>query len=417
MSVFKFLFVSHWRTKGRWLLLVLMMLVTASAWVAFNQFDATARADQTTITQQNKLLLGPPTTKQTLAEVGLDRVTPWLHRDGETAALHREQMLTSAAIKGDFGTPFNNAGLPVTNQYGANSLSIVLHSRQKLAKQLVKLHQPLASMRYGIKDWPFVISLLPLVTSIFGVMLMTVIVMWPDLMVLAGRRRHFLTVLPGSKPRLIAVQLLVFITDLLIFVVAIMATAFVVSGVFGGHTSMWYPVVIHTGATIQLWPAVQVLAVALGMFFLACTLMYLVVRLLYALVSDLRRRVFKWLAGICAYWLLLGQLTISLLPQLVPATVAQWLPSTYMQASRILFGTDYLGAVSTMLWTLDYYQGSHIMMSLDVQNMSYYDGATLANLFGTGSDLLLRGAWMLGGTVLVVLGALMALTKHRNRLA
>lgn len=417
MNLFKFFFASHWRTKGRWLILALVMVMTVGIWASFSQLAAGSQADQAAVAKQNKMLLGPPATKVTLAKVGLDRLAPWLGRNDAKAAVKREQLLTAAAIKGDFGTPFNNAGLPVTNQYGANSLSTVLRVRQRVAKRLARQHQSLSSMRYGTKDWPFMISLLPLVTSIFGVMLMTVIVMWPELMILASRRRNWLTCLPGSKPRIILIQLSVFMTDLLIFVATIMLTAFVVSGVGGGRTSMMYPVVVRTGGAIRLLPAVQVVALAVGLFILACMLMYLIIRLMFALIYDLHHKVLKLLASICAYWLLLGQLTLSLLPQLLPQTVAQWLPGTYMQASRILLGTDYLGAVSTVLWSLNYYEGSRIMMSLDVQDMSYYNGATLANLLGSGHDLLLRGVLLLGGSIFAVLALMMGLTKHRNRLA
>ena len=416
MNLFKFLFASHWRIKGRWLMLVLLMVVTAGIWASFNQLATGAQADQVTMSKQNKVLLGPPTTKATLAKVGLAQLPPWLSRNGAKAAVMREELLTAAAIKGDFGTPFNNAGLPVTNQYGANSLSTILQVRRRVAKRLIQQHQSLSSMRYGTKDWPFMISLLPLMTSIFGIMLMTVIVMWPELMMLTSRRRHWLTTLPGSKPRMILIQLSVFIADLLIFISTIMLTAFVVSGVGGGRTSMMYPVVVRTGGAIRLLPAVQVVALAVGLFILACTLMYLVIRLMFALIYGIHHQGLKLLTSICAYWLLLGQLTLSLLPQLLPSTVVQWLPGTYMQASRILFGTDYLGAVSTVLWSLNYYDGSHLMLSLDVQNMSYYSGATLANLFGNGHDLLLRGVLLLGGSIFAVLALIMGLTRHRNRL-
>ncbi len=418
MAAFKFIFISHWRTRSRWIILVLVLATTVGMWfVCQKQTNDENRVAVGAFTKNKVLIAGVK--EKTLAKVGLERL-PKLTKQADSAQVQREAVLTSAALKGSFGVA--GSSLLVTNRFGNISLTSTLLMRNRLAKRLTNQGGKLSSARYGVRDWPFMVSLLPVLTSIAGVFLVTFMLMWEDLRVLFDNRRQMLTLLPAKKSQLIGVQTLVFFCDLLIFIFAIFTSAYLTAHVLGGSTATNYPIITRTGATIHLMGAYQVVAMALLLYMCACMVMYLGIRLVIVLFRGVRTLIAKEIIALGTYWLFLGQAMVSQVPALFTNHVlALWLPTTYMQASRVIFGTDYLQASQAILTSLDMYGGNdemtaRLMMSMSFENLSYYNGATVASLYGATDSLFMRAVGLLMGTSIIFYVGLVWLTHRRNRL-
>lgn len=421
MGLYRFILTSHWRSKTRCLLYALLLMLTIGTWFIFQQRNQAEVATTMTTTAQNRALLAG-TSNSLLKKFGLASLPAELKHTGNATLNAREKVLTAAAIKGNFGLMADNSGLPTSNRYGTESLTTALQSRHLIATSAsATAANGLISTRYGIRDWSYLTSLLPILTSIFGVLTMTIVLMWGELSEIIGHRSQLVAMLPHDKRRLVYTYYLVFLTDLVIFMISIGLVGYVTAHLMGGNMPANYPIIIRTGSHMTTMPIVGVIALSALLYLGACSITYSLIRLGVTLVRQANSILKKALILVVAYWSLLAQLTLSLLPNLFTPNWLLGLPSTYMQASRILFGTDYLRGGQYILSTLNMYTDkdvtSHLFISLSLTNLSYYNGATLANLFNVKHSLIGPAISLLfvGSLLLLLLNA--SLAHHKNRLA
>lgn len=419
MGPYRFILISHWQSKKRWFLYTLMIVLTVGTWFVFQQMNQSEMTMSTAATAQNRTLLSGNSTRF-LKKMGLSSLVIKSKQVENSSLVMQERNLTNAVIKGNFGLTENNSGLPISNRYGVEGLTTAIRSRHLISKSISPTTEGLISTRYGVKDWSYLVSLLPLITSIFGVLVMTVMVMSAEFSEIVGSRARLVATLPSDKRQLIGVQFSVFLTDLIVFIVTIDVTGFITAHFLGGSISPSYPIITRSGAGLELMPAVQVIVLTTFLFICACCITYLLIRLFITLIYGVRSLAKEMVVIITAYWMLLAQTTLSVLPNLFHSKWLLYVPSTYMQASSLLFGTDYLHGGQQILSSLNMYTDkgvtSHILVSLSVTNLSYYNGATIANLFNVKESLVVPAICMLVGCSVILLAFLAYFAHRKNRL-
>ncbi|MCI2171402.1 hypothetical protein [Schleiferilactobacillus perolens] len=429
-ALYRFLLKSHWHSRRRVLLVGLLVLLTWVAWFWFAQQQQAENqlADQTRQDNVRLITTGIPAagifppTKEATEKAGLTHFFAVTQQKGaltDPQQTQNEEVATQAAFQHNFIVPLGANTLPGTDRFGPVSFTQTLRQRAQLAKNLAQHRQPLASMRYGTQDWSFVISFLPLLTSILGVLVMTLILFVEEISDTMSARRRFVACLPGQRWQLFLAQWLVFGTDTVITLVLMLGGGIAMAGLRGGHLRADYPVLTRVSGKLAIWPAWRVVVSTLLIFLLGMMLLYMFGRFVLTYILRIRNDWGRMLLAMGAYLVLVGQAAVSLLPNLT-GILLSWLPLNYLQASRLFFGTDYLPMQSMYMQSLDRFgpYGQAAVM-LPVSNLSYYDGGTISNLFPPNqASAVGMGTAVISLTISAVLiaGWLMWRATKRNEL-
>lgn len=423
MALYRFILRAHWRSRRRWVLFILMLMAVLGSWGVFQQAAQQEREVAIAADKLNRQLLKDvPLT--VLKQLDLGKLPDELAKSGDPSP-KKDLIMSKGAMKGNFGllpgtvNPGKGGVLPISDRYGSVSLTEALKQRTRLDQYLVRAGLPLKSTRYGTENWSFLVSLMPLLTSIFGVLILTAMIMVEDLADSRSRRLMLITSLPVPKVKLVATQLLVFLTDLGIFVVGMLSVGFGYAWLQGGSSTADYPVLTRINGQLSLVSSWQVVLICVGLYIVSCTIVYIAVRLVMHLLRQIKNLVGQMVILIVSYWLVLSQVAISLLPHLFGFSWLAWFPGSYLQASRLIFGTDYLEMGQFLLVSLERYQGVSVFLSLGVGDLDYFNGASLAHLFSDkGIPLIgLHGAiGLLIGSGVLLLGILMHQSQRENRL-
>ena len=423
MNLYCFILRAHWRSRRRWVLFILMLAMALGTWRIFQQAQQQEEEVQIAANKLNRQMLRD-TSLGILKKIDLEALPKELDRSTDPSTM-KDFIMSKGAIKGDFGLmpnatkPEKGGVLPIADQYGPVSLTEALKQRAKLDQYLVQTGLPLQSNRYGTKNWSFLVSLMPILTSIFGVLMVTAMLMVEDLADSYSRRLMLITSLPVSKAKLIITQLMVFLTDLTIFVASMLGIGFSNAWLQGGASAADYPIMTRINEHISLASSWQVILLCTGLYIVSCMLVYVAVRLAIQLLRQVRSLVGRILVLIAAYWLVLGQVAVSLLPHLFVSSWLAWFPGSYLQASRLVFGTDYLEAGQFLLASLERYQGSSVFLSMNLTDLSYFNGATLSHLLnsnGIPNSGLQGGFSLLVGSCCLLLGILVHRSQRSNQL-
>ncbi|MCU6431186.1 hypothetical protein [Lacticaseibacillus paracasei] len=162
------------------MMFILMQVIVIGIWGFFYQ---TAQEEQAKLCASNEINqhLFSETSNDILKKFGWQDM-PKMLKNSNMANPKTDFLLTRGMLKGSFGLwPSNNRSvdggqLPITDRFGSVTLTEALKQRAKLDQKLISDDLPLQSSRYGIKEWSFLISLMPLLTSIIGVLLVTVVI-------------------------------------------------------------------------------------------------------------------------------------------------------------------------------------------------------------------------------------------------
>lgn len=417
-ALYRFLFKSHWHSRRRVVLVGLLVLLTWSTWFLFAQRQgAENRVLEQTQQDNAKLISGHSMNEtpspQATAAAGL---TTFFKQKTWTARAERDG--AAAAFNHDLVIPYGATLLPSTDRFGPVSFTQTLRNRAAVGKRLVAQHQPVVSLRYGTQDWAFLISFLPLLTSIVGVLIFTVLLDVEEVSDTLSPRRRFLACLPGQRGALMGAQVLVFMTDAVLTLALILVGGGLFAWVRGGHAAAAYPILTRLSGQLAIWPAWRVVLAVAAVFLLGVLLVYLFGRFVLTYIIRLRRDWSRLLLAVAAYLLVVGEAAVSLLPNLTGLLIS-WLPLNYLQASRLFYGTDYLPLQVLYMEALDTTRYGRASLILPIRNLSYYAGATMSNLFPpaqAGQVSLWAALLSLGGTSVLILAWLIWRATKRNEL-
>lgn len=432
-ALYRFLLKSHWHSRRRVLLVGLLVLLTWVAWFWFAQQNAAEMRLNNEIRQDNVTLITKgfpmasivPPSPQATDKVGLTDFFAAVQQKRALTAVQQTQnelAATRAAFQDNFILPLGAGALPGTDRFGPISFTQTLRHRAQLAKQLQTERQPPVSMRYGTQDWSFLISFLPVLTSIVGILVVTLVLFVEEISDTISARRRLLACLPGRRWQLFVAQCLVFCTDAALTVGLMLGGGTALAVLRGGHLRADYPVLTRVSGAIAIWPAWRVVLGTLLLFMLGLILLYLFGRLALTYIIRIKSDLGRMLLAMAAYLVLVGQAAVSLLPNLT-GILLSWLPLNYLQASRLFFGTDYLPMQSMYMQSLDRFgqfgRYGQAAVMLPVSNLSYYDGGTISNLFPpsqAGQVGLLTAVGSLTITGTLIAGWLMWRATKRNEL-
>ncbi|WP_416353399.1 hypothetical protein ACNAN0_11895 [Agrilactobacillus fermenti] len=253
----------------------------------------------------------------------------------------------------------------------------VLH-RQQLVNYLVKQKMAYHSVRYGANSVMLLISMLPILTSVLGIIVLLLIFALPQLQALTTEKLGWLDTLPIQRRASFNAQLLVFASNTLGFIMILSIVLYLYGGILGGFTTLNYPILTYWAGTTQLKPAIQVIGLSLLLFWINLLLVYLLLRLVIALIKPIRQRLS--LAFVVCGLMLGGLLILAQTPNIVSRTMGAFLPSSYLQSSQVLFANSYQAQSwlngNTVFFTL----GATNFFSIPYENVNYFLNQTVARL-------------------------------------
>ncbi|MFD1671891.1 hypothetical protein ACFQ5M_07285 [Agrilactobacillus yilanensis] len=412
-----FIFKAHWRSKRRYVMLGLLLGLISVTFFIFKQQQNVEQSQQIMAIRYNtssmKLLyenekaikrsgLKPFMQAQNRAKQGDERA--FVQLDAISANLGSNE-----AYGVNNGAVLSNSGeqLHMDDRFGPIVVQRAMANRKKLDAQLLKQNLPLSSIRYGTGNWTFVISLLPLLTSLAGLVLLVSMIFIETFYDLTSHRCYFLTALPLTRRQVFLSQTIVFFIDVCLLLFICLGFAWGLSTGLGQRLPGTYPILAQFHHEFTIIPATLVTLSSAFLFLMGCLVIYLFVRLVLISLHALTDSILRLGTLLLSYSLVFLITLLSYLPGLCPRFILQWLPSSYLQASRVLFGTDYIAQFFISITEFNTLPDHpRTMITALIQNLNYYNGSTIGNVGNYDLQYFggfLQASAVLGGTIAILL--------------
>lgn len=143
------------------------------------------------------------------------------------------------------------------------------------------------SIRYGLKDWVFLLSLQEHLTSFVGIVIFLMFFSFGHLKDFENNKKNFLGIQPIERVTIFITDLLIFIGRILIFYIFLMLFSFTLARISGGKIDYNYPIMVNKVTEVISEPIWKIIVITSILFILNLIFYYLVMILILLFTRKL----------------------------------------------------------------------------------------------------------------------------------
>lgn len=305
----------------------------------------------------------------------IDGILSFQNKDSLTYLKYEKQMIRDYYILEPLRSNMSSIPLSVENskEIGFNIYDF-LDGKEQVINALIKQSELPDSLRYGTKNWTFILSLQNFLTSFIGILFFLVTFSFIFFKDFEKKTINLLGTQPIKRTQIFACDFLLFVAYSLFYYSFAICYAYLIATLLGGKVSPFYPIMTnHLEPSLINTPIWQVIAITSGLFLLNLVFCYLLLTLII-LISK------KIVISLIITFLIISILSfISLVP--VPSNVNKvtaYNPFIYATPQTIFIQNSHetIGDIWEIYGETDDQKGEYVSYEchLFYENSKYYLG-------------------------------------------